>query len=524
MKIIVSEGNNTQIFEYDGTVLLSSVLADAGVLIEKPCGGKGRCGKCRVVASGGLSPISEQEQRLLSMEEISAGLRLACQTQATGDSRLQILARDIKGEILVRGVMPAFEHSSWGEGYGLAIDIGTTTVAGYLYELESGKCLAASAMLNPQSVFGADVVSRIEYSLAGGREALQKAVAGCINLLFKQLCSWAKVNSESVSCAVLTGNTTMLYLLCGESVESLASAPFIPSRLFGEFISPHLLGLELTTQAKVYLPRCISAFVGADITSGIIATELSDVNHPTLLVDIGTNGEMALCADGHMLCCSTAAGPALEAVGITMGSGAVHGAISAVELHDGSFVCKTIGNAPAKSICGSGLVDAVAILLELGAIDHTGRIDKSIAQQNGIFTLHKGEPSLRLSHSVLLTQKDIRATQLAKAAICSGMYTLLNRAGLTANAVDKLLIAGAFGNYINVENAARIGLIIPNLALKALSIGNAAGIGATMLLNSNSLLFRSEQIALKAETVVLSTDSFFKEKYIDCMGFSADMD
>ena len=524
MKITVNGGGTTQIFEYSHPTLLSSVLADAGMTIEKPCGGKGHCGKCRIVTTGAISPISEQEQRLLSMVEISAGMRLACETRALGDANINIVASDTKRKILVGGAKPEFGRASWGDGYGLAVDIGTTTVASYLYELEFGECIAECAMLNPQSAFGADVVSRIEYSLAGGREALQRAITGCIDVLFKQLCNLAKFGRESVSCAVLTGNTTMLYLLCGEKVDALATAPFLPSRLFGEFVSPGAMGLELPASAKVYLPRCISAFVGADITSGIIASELYDTNYPTLLVDIGTNGEMVLAADGQMLCCSTAAGPALEAVGITMGSGAVNGAISIVELQGSSIVCKTIGNAPATSICGSGLVDAVAVLLELGAIDDTGRIDKSLAEKSGIFTTYNGEPSLKLTDNVLLTQKDIRATQLAKAAICSGMYALLNRAGISVQAVAKLMIAGAFGNFMNVKNAARIGLIIPDLVPKACSIGNAAGIGATMLLNSYQLLRQSETLAQKAETVVLSTDLFFKEKFIDCMGFAADID
>jgi uncharacterized 2Fe-2S/4Fe-4S cluster protein (DUF4445 family) len=192
MKITVNGGGKTQIFEYSRPTLLSRVLADAGMLIAKPCGGKGRCGKCRLVATGALSPLSEQEQRLLSMEEISAGMRLACQTQALGDANINIIARDTKGEILVGGARPEFGRAPWGDGCGLAVDIGTTTVASYLYELVSGKCIAECAVLNPQSAFGADVVSRIEYSLAGGREALNRQLPVASTCCLNSCVIWQK--------------------------------------------------------------------------------------------------------------------------------------------------------------------------------------------------------------------------------------------------------------------------------------------------------------------------------------------
>jgi uncharacterized 2Fe-2S/4Fe-4S cluster protein (DUF4445 family) len=498
MKIKIIQNNITTEREYRAPALISDVIKQAGAPFGFPCGGHGGCGKCLVSVNG---------------EE-----KLACQTPASTDAT--VILPDSRAEsILTSGVMPDFAREPWGDGLGAAIDVGTTTVAAYLYDLESGALLSECSAPNPQRAFGADVISRMERSIAGDGDVLRRLITDCINALIVELCAAAAADTAAVTSAVITGNTAMLCFLCGEPVQCLAGLPFIPNRYFGEFLSPKQLNLSLPDKARVYLPRCVSAYVGADITSGIIAAGLNDSPRPVLLVDIGTNGEMVLQTGGRLLACSTAAGPAFEGAGIKMGGGAVSGAVRSVTALNGVLYYETIGGTKPESICSSGIVDAVAVLLELGALEDSGRIDAERASELGLLRELDGEPALKIAGDVALTQRDIRAVQLAKAAICAGMRTLLLRGGVTAYDLETLYIAGGFGSYMNPRSAAAIGLIIPELAATAKSVGNSAGSGAAMLLQSEPLLEVSENAAKQAETIELATDKFFRESYIDCMSF-----
>ncbi len=498
---------------------LLTLLQREGAAPHAPCGGRGNCGKCKVMAEGALSPMTGRERGFLREAEVSGGVRLACLTLVCGKARACPLP-DGEQVVLSAGVLPDFCRDRFAGGYGLAVDIGTTTVAAYLYRLDTGAPIAAASCGNPQGAFGADVISRIEQSLAGRRSELAGAVLGCIGSLSGQLCKKAGIAPEQILRAALTGNTAMLYLLTGREASSLAAAPFAPDCLFGESVDATQLGLSLASGAQAYLPRCIAAYVGADMTCAILAGRLFAAKEPELLVDIGTNGEMALCVQGKLYACSTAAGPAFEGAGISMGMNGGTGAVDHVWLTDGQIRYSVIGGGPAKGICGSGLIDAAAVLREAGLLDETGRIPQMDETASPYLTEQDGMPAVKLGESgVWLTQKDVRALQLAKSAICAGMRALLHEAGLSPDKVERLTIAGGFGSFIDPANAEKIGMLPRGFAGKARVIGNAAGMGTGMVLLSREERLRSEALARACRVVELSGNPYFMERYVEDMLF-----
>lgn len=512
MKLTIYQNGRSVVFTSSAPILLSTLLTKTHNTISLPCGGHGRCHKCKVIARGQLSPLTEIESAFLTDEEMRKNVRFACMTTALGDAEI-ILPEQPRHQILTTGHMPEFPLIPWAQGYGAAFDIGTTTVAAYLYDLTSGNCLASDAEKNPQSVFGADVISRISYAVSEGTAALAAAIRDGINTLLSRLCHQAQIPIASLSALVLTGNTAMEYFLTGTNPAALAQAPFVQDRWFGEFCSASDLGLA-ASNASVYLTRSISAYVGGDITSGILATEMTAAREPVLLADIGTNGELALSHHGELLCCSTAAGPAFEGAGIFQGMTASHGAISQVCAKDGTLSYHTIGNTTPAGICGSGVIDAVAACLTLGFLDETGAIDEACIPKE-LRASADGVPAIRFPESdIVLTQKDIRAVQLAKSAICSGIETLLSHAGLHAKDVAHLWIAGGFGTVLNTESAERIGLIPSGFSGRMTAVGNAAGMGAVMQLLSKEMIATAEELAQRARTIELSSDPVFCEAYL----------
>ncbi len=524
--LTIVRGDNTTLLEYPEPVLLSTVFAERGLLVEMPCGGKQRCLKCRVQAQGTLSPLTDREREHLTAQEIAAGWRYACMTTALGDAviRLPERARDAD-RIVTGGREVEVTLQPWGKRFGAAVDIGTTTLAMYLYDLASGEQLSTAARRNPQAVYGADVISRLEKSLGGERQGLADCIRRALAEMLAECCAGRGMTTEQVDSLVITGNTAMLYLLCAQDPSSITAAPFAQDRFFGEFLDASAFGLPMAPGAQVYLTRSISAYVGGDITTALLSAglyggALAADRPPRLLVDIGTNGEMALAAGGRLLCCSTAAGPAFEGAGIYQGMNAHNGAVSRVALRGDTMVCEVIGGGAAKGICGSGILDAVAVLLDAGVVDETGLFNEEGHAFKAAMTEVDGLLAFRLPGTqVLVTQKDIRAVQLAKSAICAGMTTLLAEAEIPAEEVSELLIAGGFGSFVRVASAARIGLIPKALAGCARAIGNAAGAGAGAVLLSDPLRLASERLAAGAETVELAADPRFMEAYVDGMLF-----
>lgn len=503
--------------EYQQPVLLSQILKEQQVFIDMPCNGLGICGKCKVIVRGDVSLASPKEQTLLA-HETNPDIRLACMTYAQGDCEIILIEQ--KTQIVTDGYLPPFEYCPTSHQYGFAVDIGTTTVAVYLYSLQDCKLLDKYSFTNPQTVSGADVVSRIQECLNGKSQQLQQMICDKLQQVFLLLCKQNQISATQIEPIVITGNTTMLYLLTHQEVEPLSHAPFEISEYFGKVIPTTQIGLTCLSNATVYLPRTISAFVGSDITCSILSSDLTNFPKPTLMVDIGTNGEMALFHQNQLYCCSTAAGPAFEGADITMGMNAASGAINHVFYQDGTICWNTIQHTKPVGICGSGLIDAIACFIQTGLIDETGLINEEHKQYGHYITEYQEEPAIQIGDSqILITQKDIRAVQLAKAAICAGIYSLIHQAKLEVTAVDSFVLAGGFGSFINCEHAGVIGLIPKELSQKAHSIGNAAGMGAIMILLSQKEQLHSEQIALQAQALNLASSPYFMDKYIECMMF-----
>ncbi len=470
---------------------------------ERPCGGHGKCGKCKYIIEGEKSPLTDTEREHLSESEISLGVRLSCLTYPLGDCVVRSIGESGGAQIATDGALPAIELKPSFSKYGAAIDIGTTTLAAKLYDA-SGRLLSTSAAINPQGEFGADVISRIEAALGGSDVKLAESVRRALDGMISELAIDAKINIGDIDGVVITGNTVMLSLLCCESVEPHSRAPFAAKRLFGETLYADALGIRnLEAKTEIYLAPCISAFVGADTVCAILATELCEKD-TAMLCDIGTNGEMALWHGESLTVCSTAAGPAFEGVGISCGMRGGVGAIDRVSPIGGSLAAHVIGNVPPLGICGSGLVDAVAAMLELEIIDESGYLE---------------DDEYTVLAPVTLTPKDIRMLQLAKSAICAGLISLLDSGELTAADVPKLFVAGGFGNYLSFANAARIGLLPKKLAAVSKTVGNAALSGAAMMLLNGDMKKRAELIAKSAKTLDLTSNPIFTEKYIDGMMF-----
>ena len=467
---------------------------------ETPCGGAGRCGKCRVVARGVLSEPSPEELRALSADELARGVRLACCARALGDCEV-LTGTNAPAFILgeseaLPAPAPRFRRA------GAAVDIGTTTLAACLYGPD-GALLAQAGKMNPQRRWGADVISRIEASRKGEGEELARAVREGINELLAEMCAAAGLAPDAPDALVITGNTAMLYLLTGSDPDCLAHAPFVADRLFGETLTGADLGL-CCPGAVVYLPRCVSAFVGADTATALLAAGLTERSGVHLLADIGTNGEIALWNGQQLSCCSTAAGPAFEGAGLSMGMPGRAGAVDHVTVENGALAAHVLGGGEAEGICGSGVVDALACLLATEVLDESGLLDPEPAPVCG---------------KVQLTQKDVRAVQLAKSAVAAGLVTLTQTAGLGFDRVESLSIAGGFGSYLDVKNAGAIGLIPQELVPRTRILGNAALRGAAMLLLDGGLRAPCEETARRAQTIDLASSKVFFSAYTECMFF-----
>ncbi len=482
----IRQGGRCICAEFKGAPLLSEILIRAGVSFAHPCGGRGACGKCAAYVVGQVSEPNETEVR--------AGTRLTCQTLLLGDASVW-LPEAVDGRIETAGVeMKAV--APIGNELGCAIDIGTTTLAVKLFDLSSGKLLAVESGMNPQQVVAADVIGRIGAALDGRGLQLQNMIVSALDRILDTACKASSADRVSLKTAVVTGNTAMLYLLTGRNPECLSRAPFTADTLFGTFAE--LLGM------RVYYPDCMSAFVGADITCAVLASGMHQHPETALLCDIGTNGEIALWKDGRLYVTSTAAGPAFEGAGISCGCGSVPGAIDSVWVKDGKVLAHTIDDAPAVGICGSGLIDAIAAFLETEDIDETGAVEKE---------------SLPLRDGIALLPKDIRAVQLAKAAIGAGIKTLLEMAQVSEDAVETLYISGGFGSRLNVASAAAIGLIPASMQGKVRILGNGALTGATQLLLDRNQIQTAKKLAEDVKYLNLGGNAAFSSNYMERMLF-----
>lgn len=511
---------------------LADVLRREGVDFALPCGGRGHCGRCRLAVRGACMPPRAEELALLAAggsgfaptepEEPAMPegyvLRLACFCRVAGDGEI-LLPQAAAAQSAAAGPVVATGYDG-GDGpgaLGAAVDIGTTTITLALHQLHTGVHLCTEHENNRQQAFGADVLSRIAHANAHGHAELHRLLCGQVQQMLARAMVRSGSAEEQLCRLVVTGNTTMLHFFAGLDPAGIGVAPFRPESLFGEVLQ----GWQQYPGAEVYLPPAISAYVGADVTCGVLAAGFAADAGNRLLVDVGTNGEMLLAANGRLLCCATAAGPAFEGAEISMGMAATPGAITRLWQQPGGQLCwDTVGGAPAVGICGTGLISAVNWMCGAGVLEENGRIEEAGHPYTALIHRQAGQPVFAIGDSgVALTQQDIRSIQLAKAAIAAGVETLLHAADLPHTALKQLALAGGFGSYIDVKAAAGIGLIPPELATKAYGAGNLALQGATSLLFNRDLRDQAAQIARDAQEVQLATDPFFMEQYIDCMPF-----
>jgi len=606
----------------EGTTILEA-LEKVGMNINTPCGGKGICGKCKVLVKKGIAAAATIEEELLLEEEIKKGFRLACQTKLFKDTVIEIppeirldfkrvFSSNLKGDIdriknnfsLGANLKKVFldlkkpslddQRSDWERikdglsskkienisnlkasleilkkipvlireanfkmtvilynneiinvekgdttkiSYGIAFDIGTTTVAGYLIDLHTGQELSTVAKSNPQIVHGDDVISRIGFAQKQKEnlEILQREIVNTLNEIIRETAQKAGVKTNNIYKITIAGNTCMHHLLLGLDPSYIAPSPYIP--VIKENLNlkaKDIPKLVLEPTANVYILPNISAFVGADIVAGILAICMWENEKISLFIDLGTNGEIVLGSKRKIWACSTAAGPAFEGARISSGMRAAEGAIDKVKIDNESITYRVIKDGKVRGICGSGLIDLIAELVKLGLIDKSGKlidreecnpdlseeIRKRIikGQKGNKFILVKGKETEK-GNPIYLSQGDIREVQLAKAAIFAGIKILLKEVNIPQEDIQKILLAGAFGNFIDKKSATRIGLI-PYLPLEKIeSVGNAAGRGAEITLLSEKTREICEKISKDIKYIELSSRADFQEEFIKAISF-----
>ncbi len=502
-----------------GNSLLEDIRNSIPGVIDAPCGGRGTCGKCKVIiTSGDAGPLSSEEKHLLTHEELQGGMRLACKCHPLSDISAAIATG---GTHAVLDAIGAFDEEPdplylEPESCGVAVDIGTTTVVAYLVDFsEPARVTGVRSALNAQRPWGADVISRISFAgeAEGNLEKLSGAIRNQLDQLIRLLLKGENKQAASVREITIAGNTTMLHLFAGVDPSSIALAPFSPV-FVDEVLKPASEYDFDYPEALVRLIPSIAGYVGADISAGIAAVGMDRSEGLSLLLDLGTNGEMALGNRDRILTCATAAGPAFEGAGISCGTGGVPGAIDTVVALDGKLNWTTIDGETPVGICGSGILDTVAALLSLGVIDDSGAMAEEYAESG--FCLSPGTAE---KGGVCFTQRDVRQLQLAKGAVAAGVRVLLEEWGANPEDIATVYLAGGFGNYLRPSSALEVGLLPAETGDKITAAKNSAGLGAV-----RSLLFRNEAerirtIARKAEYIELSTDGRFQDHFMEQMFF-----
>jgi uncharacterized 2Fe-2S/4Fe-4S cluster protein (DUF4445 family) len=415
------------------------------------------------------------------------------------------------------------------ELYGIAIDIGTTTIALFLYNISTGKKVDVYSALNHEKVFGADVISRINYTIMkeDGLDKINKIIIDEINDLIDDVCKKNKIHRNSIYEITAVGNTTMIHFLLNVSCKNIANSPFIPVFTSKMQFKAHDLGININPEGYIVTLPMAASYIGSDTVAAILSSRMYLEEEINLLLDIGTNSEIVLGNKDRLFACSAAAGPAFEGAGITCGMGGIAGAIEHVDFTN-IHQYKTIGNVEPQGLCGSGIVDLIAGFVKYGIVDMTGRLlsneevseytDKGIADR---IIEYKGERVFLLDkkNDIYVTQKDIRQVQLAKGAILAGIRILMREMGIKTEDIANVYFAGGFGKYINVESAAEIGLIPYELKDKVVQIGNAAGKGAILALLSDEELSTASKIKDSIKYIELSSITSFQEEFMEGMYF-----
>ncbi|MCZ7564480.1 MAG: ASKHA domain-containing protein [Burkholderiales bacterium] len=429
----------------------------------------------------------------------------------------QLRASGWRAAVCVRGDEVIAVDAPGRRTLGLAVDFGTTNVAGFLLDLTTGVQLASLGIENPQAAYGADLVSRINHAVRApdGAAELRRAAAGAVGALAHDLCAAASAQPREIVDVAVCGNTAMHHLLLELPVAQLGRAPFVPALEAAADYKAREVGLALAAGAWVHVLPNVGGFVGGDHVAALLATETQWDAGTSIVMDIGTNTEISLVHAGAIATVSCPSGPALEGGHISCGMRAAEGAIERVRIDGGRIEAQTIGGAEPVGLCGSGVLDAVAEMRRTGLLDARGRI------QPGHPAVHDagGRRALALAPEVMFTQEDVRAVQLAKAAVRAGIDLLLGEAGLAERAIDRVLIAGAFGAYIDVQSAIACGLVPALPVERFVQVGNAAGVGVRMALASVALRERARRIAQRCRYIELGSLAGFQQTFLGRIGF-----
>jgi uncharacterized 2Fe-2S/4Fe-4S cluster protein (DUF4445 family) len=529
--------------EEDQTVL--EALIGSGIFLRTDCGGKGGCGKCRVRLAAGNSQNAaapdESEIKILRKSDLSNGVRLACRLRISGDITLEIPETSrLSAEVAKKGHATLFDKladiktPAAGSGsYGLAVDLGTTTIAVYLCNLNTATVTASTSARNPQTLFGDDVMSRIgairlePEQLARQQKMAVKAIEWGINCL----CRSTGVDPAAIQKMIVVGNSTMVHIFAGKNPSSIGVFPYIPQFVTEQSIRAASIGFRFKPDLQIRTLPLITGFIGADIVSAALASDLSQAAPGTMLVDVGTNGEIMYWGKDGLSATSCATGPAFEGAAISHGMHAVSGAVDAVRIDpkSGQTICSLIQQNPAKpkkpaGLCGTGVISTVAELYKAGLILKDGAFDPQAdtpyfrldEDQSAEFILVPAE-NAQDGRSLTFTQNDVRAIQLAKGALRTGIDLLCREAGKELPA--KLLVAGAFGSFINKKDALTIGMFprIPEENVEV--VGNAAGAGAILALFDEDISRRANELTQITRVLDLSTHPDFQETFINSLEF-----
>jgi len=494
-----------------------------GLYVSSECGGRGTCGKCQVIMQPTPEP-SETDLSHLSEEAIGQGVRLACEHCVDKNTRVIVRQAAAKTKILIEGVSRGAEwevDEGYSEEKGIAVDLGTTTIVAYLMNLSDGVQIGQAAMLNPQIVYGEDVMSRITYAIREdkGSLTLKRVVLTSFDDLIRTLSESTGAGIDSIVRMSVVGNPAMHHLLLGLDVSSLGRAPYNPVIKESLKTNGSVLGLDTAKESQVYIAPNIAGFVGGDTAAFILSQRLDETDDVILGIDIGTNGEIVLSVHGELHCCSAAAGSAFEGATIKHGMRGQEGAIEYLRIEDAAEAPKVsvIGDVPPKGLCGSGIVDTVAQLRRSGLVtvggrlQESGRVEVYPDGERSYIVVEKGERNSE--RRILFTQRDVRQVQLAKGAILTGASFLMSSAGVDVSEVDRVLLAGAFGNYIDPESALVIGLLPPVGIDRVIPVGNAAGEGAKKMLLSSKMRDLIERIVSDVSYLELATQEGFAEVF-----------
>lgn len=500
--------------------LLGDAIAATGLPLEQPCAGRGTCGKCKVLVEKGAAPPDETERQHLTSGELAVDNRLACRARVQGDVKVVLAPIVVYSNKIFRA---SNRYKRVDGPLGLAIDLGSTTVAAFLTMLDNGEVCAGAASLNQQSVYGADVISRLSAALNHPENAdrLHRLALASINQAVDSLKLSERILNRVEKVAIV-GNVAMHHLLTSLPVNTLAVRPFQPVTRDSMRDATALMGGIFPKNAKVMLPPLIGGFVGSDALACLSFFNFDQPDGPMAAIDLGTNGEV-LVTDGHqILTASTAAGPAFEGVLISCGTRAVDGAIVSASLKDGNLEFVTIADEPPVGLTGSGLLSLVHVLRKAGVIELSGRISpKPPVLADRIIPDVKGGRKILLTEDgrLALTQWDIRELQKAKGAIRAAMDTLMARLDLKAQDLKRIILTGSFGGQIDIASAVDLGMIPPVSLDKVETIPNGAGLGAAMFL-SDAGFELGERIACLAQQVDLDKDAGFNSRYIEAMALT----